>query len=197
MRGPSPVPVVLSPRVQSLLQRLRSRQTACQRLVRRVSILLTLAADPCVDAAAKLLRLTRLTIRQWRDRWLEAASELDKAESRLLGDQQLSSFIQEILDDIPRPGVPATFSPEQIVGIVAVACELPEKSGRPISHWTSRELADEVVKRRIVPRISPRSVGRFLKGGGPPASQEPLLAELRPRRPRGIPRASADGMRCV
>jgi putative transposase len=170
MRGPSPVPVVLSPRVQSLLQRLRSRQTACQRLVRRVSILLTLAADPCIEAAAKLLRLTRLTVRQWRDRWLEAATELDKAEGRLRCDQQLSSFIQEILDDIPRPGVPATFGPEQIVGIVAVACELPEKSGRPISHWTSRELADEVVKRRIVPRISPRSVGRFLKGGRSPAS---------------------------
>lgn len=30
---------------------------------------------------------------------------------------------------------------EQIVQIVAVACEQPASSGRPISHWTPRELA--------------------------------------------------------
>ena len=46
---------------------------------------------------------------------------------------------------------------------MAVACEPPEKSGRPIDHWTGRELADEVKKRQIVNDISPRSVGRFLK----------------------------------
>ena len=68
-------------------------------------------------------------------------------------------------------------SPEQIVQIVAVACEPPEKSARPISHWTSRELADEVKKRQIVTAISPRTVGRFLKRGSPPASPEPLLAQ--------------------
>ena len=40
-------------------------------------------------------------------------------------------LIEEILDDAPRPGGPATFSPEQIVQIVAVACEPPEESGTP------------------------------------------------------------------
>ena len=74
--------------------------------------------------------------------------------------------IEDALGDAPRPGGPATFSPQQIVGIVAVACEPPEKSGRPGSHWTHAELADEVKKRRIVQDISPRSVGRFLKGSG-------------------------------
>jgi hypothetical protein len=63
---------------------------------------------------------------------------------------------------------------------VAVACEPPEESGRPISHWTSRELADEVKKRRIVAAISPRSVGRFLKRGRVAAAPEPLLAQCRP-----------------
>ena len=42
-----------------------------------------------------------------------------------------------------------------------MACETPEKSGRPVSHWTPRKLADEVVKRGIVPSISVRHVGRF------------------------------------
>jgi putative transposase len=49
--------------------------------------------------------------------------------------------------------------------IITVACEPPEKSGRPITHWTTPELADEVMKRGIVPSISARHVGRFLKGG--------------------------------
>jgi transposase-like protein len=35
--------------------------------------------------------------------------------------------------------------------------------GRPVTHWTPRELADEAVKRKIVSSISPRHVGRFLK----------------------------------
>ena len=50
-----------------------------------------------------------------------------------------------------------------IVQILAVACEPPEKSGRPITHWTAHELADEVVKRGIVPSISVAQVGRYLR----------------------------------
>src|SRR5262245_27093334 len=80
----------------------------------------------------------------------------------------------------PRPGGPATFSPEQIVQIVAVACEPPERSGRPISHWSARELAEEVKKRQVVSDISARTVSRFLKAGRAAAAQEPVLAERQP-----------------
>ena len=48
MRGPRAAAIQISPAQQDLLQRLRRRQTADQRLVRRVSILLALVADPCV-----------------------------------------------------------------------------------------------------------------------------------------------------
>jgi putative transposase len=92
----------------------------------------------------------------------------------------LRTLLEQVLDDAPRPGKPATFSPEQIVQIVALACEPPEKSGRPISHWTARELADEAKKRQIVRDISPRSVGRFLKTGRLAAAPQPLLAERQP-----------------
>ena len=51
------------------------------------------------------------------------------------------------------------------VFIIGVACELPEESGRPVTHWTPRELADEVIQRGIVESISPRHVDRVLKGG--------------------------------
>ena len=64
------IPLPLTPALLALLQRLARRQTADQRLVRRAGILLALAADPCVEATARRLHLTRLTVRHWRDRWL-------------------------------------------------------------------------------------------------------------------------------
>ena len=70
-------------------------------------------------------------------------------------------MIHEVLRDNPRSGTPATFTAEQICQIVAVGCEPPADSGRPVSHWTPTELADEVVKRGIVSSISPRRVGLF------------------------------------
>ena len=47
-------------------------------------------------------------------------------------------------------------------GAGAVACEPPADRERPISHWSLRELAEEVIKRGIVDSISPRQVDRFL-----------------------------------
>jgi putative transposase len=163
-----------------LLEQIHKRQTAPVRLVRRVGVLLALADDPCLESVALRLGLTRVSVRLWRDRWLDARDRLRAAEADQADDQRLLGLIEQALDDAPRSGKPATFSPEQIVAIVAVACEPPEKSGRPISHWSSAELADEVKKRHIVKDISPRSVGRFLKRGGPSASQEPLLAQRQP-----------------
>jgi putative transposase len=177
MPGPSATPVALSARQRELLRALLKRQTAPTRLARRVAILLALDIDPHIGAAASRLGLTRLTVRHWRDRWRGAAPALLRAEQEQAPDRRLSALIEHALDDAPRPGGPATFGPEQVVGIVAVACEPPSKSGRPIDHWTARELADEVKRRRIVKDISPRTVSRFLKAGGVAAAQEPLLAQ--------------------
>lgn len=180
MGGPPPATIDLSTRQRALLEQLRQRQTAPQRLIRRVRILLSLAANPCLQTTARDLGLNRISVRLWRDRWLAAAEALDQAEKDRLSDPQLLVLIAEIFGDAPRPGGPATFSPEQIVQIVAVACEPPEKSGRPISHWTHRELADEVKRRQIVEAIAPRTVGRFLKTGRAAAPSQPLLAQRQP-----------------
>lgn len=173
----APVTLELSARQRALLLQIQKRQTASVRLARRVNILLRLDADPCLEAAAQALRLTRVSVRLWRERWRAAAAEWRAAEAAAASDDDLLRLIEAILDDAPRPGTPATFSPEQIVQIVAVACEPPEKSGRPISHWTSAELADEVKRRHIVKDISPRTVGRFLKRGRPATAPQSLLAQ--------------------
>jgi transposase len=75
----------------------------------------------------------------------------------------LRRAIEAVLTDDPRPGAPAKFTPEQVTQILAVACEPPEKSGRPITHWTAQELTDEVVKRGVVTSISPSQVSRYLR----------------------------------
>jgi putative transposase len=169
--------IPLPPTLRALLQRLCQRQTASQRLVRRAQLLLALADTPSVARVARQLCLTRTTVRLWRDRWLQAVSTFQQAEQDGAAEAQLLAWLEACLDDAPRPGAPATFTPEQIVQIVALACEPPEQSGRPISHWTARELADEAQQRLIVPRISPRSVGLFLKGGRSATPSQPLLAE--------------------
>jgi putative transposase len=194
MSGPRPVSITLSARQRAALAHLSRSQTASVRLVRRVSVLLALADEPCLQKVARGQGLTRVSVRLWRDRWLDAKDALAAAEADGVCDPDLLDMIEAALDDAPRPGGPATFTAEQIVRIVAVACEPPEKSDRPIDHWTHAELADEVKKRRIVQDISPRSVGRFLKGGGPSASQEPLLAQRQPARPGGLPSAIDGGL---
>lgn len=60
--------------------------------------------------------------------------------------------------DAERPGKPTQFTTEQVLQLFAIACESPEKYDRPISHWTSRELAEEMVKQKIVESISPRHI---------------------------------------
>jgi transposase len=182
MRGPKPPPIVLTPTQRVVLRRLARRQTGAQRLVRRARIILEAASGANNDQIATLLGIDRGTVRTWRMRWLEALPRLKAAEKRAGGsgggdddddddERVVSGLVEEVLVDEPRSGKPATFTPEQICQIVALACEEPrEESGRPISHWSTTELADEAIKRGIVESISARSVGRVLGRGGSEAS---------------------------
>ncbi len=86
------------------------------------------------------------------------------------GRTTLARTVAAALADAPRAGAPATFTAEQIIQIINLACRPPEQLGRPVTAWTPRELADEAVKQGIVPAISPRSVERFLGRGRPAAA---------------------------
>jgi putative transposase len=98
---------------------------------------------------ARSVNISRDMASLWRSRWL-AKSEKDIS-------------VVERLQDAERPGAPATFSLEQILQLFAIACKNPQTYGRPISHWTPRELALEMVKQGIVKTISPRHIGRLLE----------------------------------
>lgn len=182
MPGPAAGQVVLTMRQRRVLERLVRRRTGRQQEGQRAQLILA-AADGAGNAASgRQIGVTRETSRLWRERWRQQAEALLAAEAA--GDDgALAAVIQGVLADAPRIGAPATFGPEQVCGVVALACEPPEASGRPITHWTPRELADEAVGRGIVPRISPSSVARFLKGGRAPAAPESLLADADAGRP--------------
>jgi transposase len=92
-------------------------------------------------------------------------------------EKEYRQMVQETLADRPRSGSPGKFSAEQLCQIIAVACQPPAETGRPFSHWTAQELADEVVKQKIVASISPRHIGRFLKGVGFEAASVTILAD--------------------
>jgi transposase len=156
-------PITLTERQKATLEQITRRQTASQNLVRRANIILTVAKGMNNQQAAQHLKLHRETIKTWRERWLKAAPILLRVEEEAAtGVQEWQGLIEMVLSDALRSGTPATFTPEQIVQIVALACESPQRSERPITHWTPRELADEVIRREIVSAISARSVGRFL-----------------------------------
>ena len=92
-------------------------------------------------------------------------------------DKELAALIEQVLADAPRPGAPGKFAAEQIVLIIALACEIPVESARPVTHWTRAELADEAVRRGIVESISPRQVGRFKKYRRTETPPQPLLSQ--------------------
>jgi putative transposase len=153
----------LSDRQQAVLQSLVRRQTSPQGRVYRAKAILAAAAGNSNEHIAQQLGLNRNTVCTWRRRWQLAIEALAEAEAAGAEDKALRARIGAVLDDAPRPGTPETFSAEQLTQIISVACEAPAASGRPVTHWTPRELAQEVIQRGIVERISVRTVGRFLK----------------------------------
>jgi putative transposase len=176
MSGPQPAPITLSPRQHRILTQLSRRTTSEQRLVHRSQILLTMAAGANNEQAARQLGLHPQSVRKWRSRWLEAAGRLEALEAEDSTDQVVTAAITGVLSDAPRSGTPPTFTPEQLCHIMALTCERPEESDRPVTHWTPPELAAEAVKRGIVPSISPRTVGRVLKRGQAQTASGSLLA---------------------
>ena len=162
MPGPQPLSITVSPPQQAVLERLWRQQTCPHALVRRATIVLAAATGQRNESIAQRLGCSSTTVRLWRARWAAAERQLAAAEG---DDQTLRTTIAAVLADAPRPGAPATFTAEQIVQIIALACTPPTHSGRPIDAWTPREIADEAHKRQIVASISARSVGRFLKTG--------------------------------
>ena len=185
--------VVISERQQAILQTMVSSRSCAKGLAHRAEIILLAFEGDKNEEIARKLNCERHGIGIWRRRWQTYFHRLTVIEC-VEKPVALREAIEEVLSDLPRAGCGGTFTADQIAMILAVACEPPEKSGRPVTHWTSRELADEVIKRGIVATISVRHVGRFLKDGGTSTAQESLLAQRQSERRGGLRAASACGV---
>jgi putative transposase len=144
-----------------ILEQISRETKSSAGLVKRSQIILGAASGLSITAQSETMGMERNSVQKWRERWQAGPSR--RAAALEMG--KLREAIEQTLADQPRSGVPPTFSAEQIVQIVAIACEQPEASGYPVSHWTPKAVAHESIKRGIVSRISERQVGRFLKRG--------------------------------
>ena len=161
MPGTKPPEIALSLDERQALVSLTRAYKTPQHISFRAQVILQLADGHNTRQVADALSTSRLTVRRWRRHWLERPD----------------GSVLERLQDARRSGTPATFSAEQWCQIMALAGESPEASGRPLSHWTPRELAAEAIKRGIVETISERHVGRFLNSGRSQAPSKPLPAQ--------------------
>ena len=151
----------ITERQQDVLQQIRNSSTCALRLIQRATIILLAFEGWDNQDIAKEVGLNRMTVAQWRRRWPSQWQKLILIECA----ETQAGFrraLEAVLSDEPRSGSPGKFTPEQITLIYALACEPPEKSGRPITHWTNKELAAEAQKRGIVASISATQVGRYL-----------------------------------
>ena len=136
------------------LEKLIKRHQVGQQTALRARIVLAAGQGETNEEIAQVNKVSAETVRLWRNRWV-------KLQDILLDDLSIA----ERLADAPRPGAPAKITADQRCRIEALACEKPEGSDRPITHWTAREITDEVKKRKIVETISPRHAARLLKRG--------------------------------
>lgn len=162
--------VMCTEKQQSILEQIWRSTTAPQRLVQRVgAILMAFTGALNVDIADQI-GLARKQVGLWRWRWQLSFSALVAIECNE-SQAALRRAIEDVLSDAPRAGSPGMFTAEQVTQVLAVACESPELSGRPIDRWTHREVTDEVIARGIVTSISISQVGHYL-----------AQAELQPHR---------------
>lgn len=154
-RGPNPIEVILSDQEAQALEKCVKRHTTAQQIAQRVRIIQAAAGGQNNAQIARELGVSIDRARLWRRRWVEwQAMPLEEYS------------VETRLRDVARSGSPGKFSAEQVAQIIAIACEVPQDSGYPVSHWTAQEIALEAEKRGVVVSISERQVGRFLKRSG-------------------------------
>lgn len=165
--------VVLSERQHEILRQFSTARTVAVRLAQRATLLLLAFAGLANEEIAPRVGLERHQVGIWRRRWQRAFDNLIRIECTEDAPAKLRHALEEFLADKPRPGCPGKFTPEQLTLLFALACEPPEKSGLPITHWTGQELAAEAIKRGVVESISASQVNRLLR-----------QAELQPHKSR-------------
>lgn len=154
--------IQLTEPMYKILTELANSRTIGNSISQRADVVLMGFEKVTNEAIATGVRLCAKTVGLWRRRWRDSYSAL----MRMQFEESQARFRHSIilcLSDAPRSGTPGKFDAEQIVGLIGIACEPPENSGRPVTTWTGAELADECQKRNLVDSISASHVNRILR----------------------------------
>ena len=151
----------LTEKQQEILQKIVRATTTPKQLHQRASVILQAFSGALNISIAGEIGLARKQVGVWRRRWQQSFDALVAIECRE-SQATLRRVIEDVLSDAPRSGSPGNFTAEQVTHVLALACEPPELSERPIAMWTGREVADELVERGIVESISASQVSRYL-----------------------------------
>lgn len=113
----------------------------------------------------------------------EVARNLDLSAKAVwqIGRRYLEGGLERALFEAPRPGKSPVLDQEQRQRIIAVACS-PPPEGR--ARWTVRLLTEEVVRRKLVPRVGRESI-RILLESHDLEKQSPRRSQVCPNRPDG------------
>jgi putative transposase len=134
--GRPPLTIAVTPKDQKELARLLSGGVQQVRVVLRALALLQLAKGASAPRIAEVVRLTSQAIRTIARRYQRGGLEAALFEKQ-------------------RPGAATVLDESQKQRIIAMVCSNPPE-GR--ARWTVRLVAEEAVKRRLVPRVGRETV---------------------------------------
>jgi transposase len=159
-----------------MIQRLAHSRTEPARLVERARMIWLAQQGQQVPAIARELRLCPATIRSWLKRF----------------NRQGLAGLQEA----PRSGRPATYTPEQVSQVIATSLTKPQELNLPFASWTLDRLATYLQEVKGIPIKRSRIDELLLREGLRWRTQEtwfgervdPAFAEKRGSSRRSIPR---------
>ena len=122
MPGPKSAEIILTEKTKQALLKLERAHKTGQQIGKRAKIIRLLCLGETDGNVAQAVGVTRLTVRHWRQRWLLLEP---------IPFEELT--VKERLEDLPRAGAPAKITADQRCQLEAIACQPPEKYGRPIS----------------------------------------------------------------
>lgn len=152
----------LSDNQKQILEDLVNASYTPKAIAVRANIILLHAQRTPPSVIRTELQISYPPIYKWKERWLEAKPILDRIEKEKTK-YELKKAIEVTLKDAFRSGAPPTFTEIQVLQIIALACTSPQTENVPVSHWSSRLLAEYAQKKGIVKNISYNRVNFFLK----------------------------------
>lgn len=152
---------ILSDDIKAVLNSFSKSRSFPASLVKRSRIILLASQGVSNQIIASQVGLHYNHVATWRNRFMEALPSLREIEAG--APEKLEEEIRRLLSDRKRSGAPPVFTQEQILAIIALACQNPCDFGYEVSQWSLTLLTAEIKKQGIADRISEKSVSRFLK----------------------------------